>query len=87
MRTCISALSLVLVLGPAAGCSTQPSGMIRGGDRPVGASYREPVYLSPAIVEVRREYLDRYACLNGFPLICACRGRVSATCDCHCPPH
>ena len=43
-----------------------------------------PYFLQPGLVTVDRDYMNRYVCLDGMPLICQCLSRLSQTCDCEC---
>ena len=79
MRTYVGALCSLLIAGGTSGCS----GIVTQGSPPAIRALEEPVYLGPLTARIPREHLDRYACTNDDPLLCACRGRVSA-CDCRC---
>ena len=44
-----------------------------------------PFFLEPGRrVSVDRDYLDRYLCSTGEPLMCQCFSRLSQNCDCNC---
>ena len=44
-----------------------------------------PVFLQAGQrVRVEHEYLDRYMCLTGEPLMCQCFSRLSQACYCDC---
>lgn len=66
---------LLLTCAALNGCAIDPQ---------YSAPYGEPVYLDFASIEVRRDQLDRYACLTGSPLFCSCFGHLSPTCECRC---
>jgi hypothetical protein len=44
-----------------------------------------PYFLDSKPQQVRRDVINRYACLTGSPLICQCTSRFSGNCDCQCP--
>lgn len=74
---------LLIVLG---GCSVTYSTSTQQPPAPVASSSlsAEPVYLTEKPIQIRREYLYRYACPTNQPLICRCPGRIGRYCNCHC---
>jgi hypothetical protein len=40
--------------------------------------------LMPGVVTVDRDYVDRYVCVTGRPLLCECYSRLSPVCQCLC---
>jgi len=68
-----------------AGCTI--TGGLSGQSSSFGSYSRDPstLYLRDMTpVTPQREYLDRYACATGKPLMCQCTTRIGGTCDCHC---
>jgi hypothetical protein len=73
-------LMWVISFAPLAGCA----GSLELADsspavRPV------PVYLDTMPRLLPRERLDQYACFDRRPLMCVCRSRIAADCECRCP--
>lgn len=67
-------LALITLLSTACTTMTQ---------QPVSS---QPVFLGFQRLDIQRDYLDRYTCTDGKPLMCTCRSRLSTTCDCACHP-
>lgn len=44
----------------------------------------DPYFLAGGSVTVDRDYIERYRCLNGLPLMCECYSKLSTRCQCHC---
>jgi hypothetical protein len=80
-RPVAQATAIALCLGGCGALDQFSSG-------PAGPTYYpnpSNLYLRDSrLVTVPVEYLDRYECATGKPLMCECMGRVSSTCDCHC---
>ena len=44
----------------------------------------QQLYIFRGLKTVDRDYMDRYACPDGRPLICTCSSLHSRSCDCSC---
>jgi hypothetical protein len=74
-----SMLLAVMSAAPLFGCAAaEPSGLSSLGS--------QPYFLGAVPRPVDRDYLYRYACADGEPVVCRCDSLLGRTCDCQCTP-
>lgn len=52
--------------------------------QPPQPAAKMPYFIDGHVKTVDVDYLDRYACASGTPLICSCSSTKLGTCDCSC---
>jgi hypothetical protein len=88
MTSRIRILSLVMLSAPLLACSisgsTTGTGAARFTSLPTTFPPQDaPYFISRRSVFVDTDYVDRYACPDGLPLVCERTSRIStATCTC-----
>lgn len=72
IRYLLCALALVQL----AACSITPDSRVN--------RQRPPVVLGDGLRFVHKDYLNRYVCAEGQPVMCTCQSRLSRECLCEC---
>lgn len=78
MRTRVKLVSLVLLSAALLG------GCVSSGQSTLSLTGAQQLYVFHGLKTVDRDYLNRYACPDGRPLICTCTSAHSRSCDCSC---